>query len=115
MADRRRIVQVLNNLFSNAARHAPETSPIRVSAVRDGAHVAVAVSDEGRGVAPELVPHLFRKHAGPAAGDGERASAGAGLGLVICKGAGGGARRPHPCRERRNRPPGTRGRTPNAG
>ena len=31
MADRRRIVQVLNNLLSNAARHAPESSPIRVA------------------------------------------------------------------------------------
>ena len=82
MADRRRIVQVLNNLFSNAARHAPESSPIRVSAVRDGAHVTVAVSDEGRGVAPELVPHLFRKHAGA----GEGATPGHGLGLAICKG-----------------------------
>ena len=82
MADRRRIVQVLNNLFSNAARHAPESSPIRVSAVRDGAHVAVAVSDQGRGVAPELVPHLFRKHAGA----GEGGTLGYGLGLAICKG-----------------------------
>ena len=41
MADRRRIEQVLNNLLSNAARHSPESSPIRVGAERDGAHVAV--------------------------------------------------------------------------
>ena len=79
-ADRRRIVQVLNNLFANAARHAPETSPIRVSAVREDGHVAVSVSDEGRGVAPELLPRLFDKHAG------EGSKAGYGLGLAICKG-----------------------------
>ena len=48
MADRRRIVQVLNNLVSNASRHAPESSPIRVAAVRDGVHVAISVADEGR-------------------------------------------------------------------
>ena len=84
MADRRRIVQVLNNLLSNAARHSPESTPIRVAAARDGGHVAVAVSDEGRGIAPELLPHLFRKYAGPAGG--ERAVAGTGLGLLICKG-----------------------------
>ena len=48
-------------------------------------HVAVSVSDEGRGIAPELLPHLFRKYAGPAGG-GERAVAGTGLGLIICKG-----------------------------
>ena len=82
MADRRRIAQVLNNLLSNAARHSPESAPIRVSAERDDVHVAFTVSDEGQGVAPELLPHLFRKYRGA----GERAVAGTGLGLVICKG-----------------------------
>ena len=87
-ADRRRIAQVLNNLFANAARHAPETTPIRVSAARDGAHVAVTVADEGRGVAPERLGRLFRKRAGPGGGatpDGGALGA-AGLGLAICKG-----------------------------
>ena len=37
MADRRRIVQVLTNLLSNAAGYSPEGSPIRVTAARDGA------------------------------------------------------------------------------
>ena len=79
-ADRRRIVQVLNNLFANAARHAPESSPIRVAAVREGGHIEVSVSDEGRGVAPEALPRLFDKHTGPGS------KAGYGLGLAICKG-----------------------------
>ena len=86
MADRERIVQVLNNLFSNASRHSPESSPIRVAAVRDSVHVAISVSDEGRGVPPDLLPHLFRKHAGFAKGDSERGAGGFGLGLAICKG-----------------------------
>ena len=86
MADRRRIVQVLNNLFSNASRHAPESSPIRVTAVREGVHVAISVADEGRGVAPERLPHLFRKHTGLSGGDREGALGAAGLGLAICKG-----------------------------
>ncbi len=81
-ADRRRVVQVLNNLFANAARHAPESTPIRVAAGLENADVAISVSDEGRGVAPDLLPHLFRKHAGGRAG----ATAGHGLGLAICKG-----------------------------
>ena len=83
MADRGRIVQVLNNLLANAGRHSPETAPIRISAARDGMHVAVSVADEGRGIAPERLPHLFRKY--PAAGDGERGVR-SGLGLAICKG-----------------------------
>ena len=86
MADRRRIVQVLNNLFSNAARHSPDASPIRVAAAPDGVHVAIAVTDEGRGVPPEQLPHLFRKDAGVAGGKRGRGAAGYGLGLAICKG-----------------------------
>ena len=43
MADRRRIVQVLTNLLSNAAGYSPEGSPIVVTAVREGVHVAVSV------------------------------------------------------------------------
>ncbi|MDE2904754.1 MAG: response regulator, partial [Acidobacteriota bacterium] len=85
MADRERVVQVLNNLFSNAARHAPESSPIRVAAVRDGAYVAVSVADEGRGVPPEMLHRLFRKHVALTGGDAGREAA-TGLGLAICKG-----------------------------
>ena len=86
MADERRIVQVLGNLLANAARHSPESSPIHVGAVRDGIEVAVSVSDEGRGVAPERLPQLFRRHADIGGGEREREAAGFGLGLVICKG-----------------------------
>ena len=85
MADRERIVQVLNNLFSNASRHSPESSPIRVGAERDGVHVAISVSDDGPGVSPERLPHLFSKHPGAAADGGPRAR-GHRLGLAICKG-----------------------------
>ena len=84
LADRRRIVQVLNNLFSNAARHSPETFPIRVSAAQDGVYVAISVSDEGRGIPPEQLPHLFRKYA--RVGDSQGGIRGSGLGLAICKG-----------------------------
>ena len=86
MADQRRIVQVLNNLFANASRHSADSSPIRVSAVRDGVHVAVSVSDEGRGVAPERLPYLFRKHTGSGGADGGPGLQGSGLGLAICRG-----------------------------
>ena len=46
MADPRRIVQVRNDLFADVARHAPESSPVRVAAVREETRVSVAVSDE---------------------------------------------------------------------
>ncbi|MYA65589.1 MAG: response regulator [Gemmatimonadetes bacterium] len=83
MADRQRIVQVMNNLFANAATHSEESSPIQVAARHDGAHVAISVSDRGKGIPPEQLPHLFTKHAG--ADEGVRGLRG-GLGLAICKG-----------------------------
>ncbi len=83
MADRLRIVQVLGNLLSNAARHSPESSVIRVSAVREDVHVAFSVSDVGRGIPSERLPHLFRKFSRI---DAEDQGGDTGLGLAICKG-----------------------------
>ena len=85
MADRRRVVQVLNNLLSNAVRQSPDSTLIRVSAVHQGLHVAVSVSDRGRGIAADLLPRLFRKFS-RSAGD-EREDAG--LGLAILQGDSG--------------------------
>ena len=86
MADRRRIVQVLGNLLSNAARHSPEPSPIEVTAVRQDTHVAVSIADQGRGIPPERLPHLFRKPTRSDREHREQGDGGSGLGLAICKG-----------------------------
>ena len=83
MADRARMAQVLGNLLSNAAGNSPESSPIRVSAARDGVHVAVSVSDRGRGIPAESLPHLFRKFSRIESGE---QGGGTGLGLAICRG-----------------------------
>ncbi|MCY4363146.1 MAG: ATP-binding protein [Gammaproteobacteria bacterium] len=82
LADKGRIVQVLNNLFNNAARFSPGSSPIRVAARHEGLHVAVSVSDEGRGITPEQLQRLFRRYTGLSGDEGR----GSGLGLAICKG-----------------------------
>ena len=97
MADERRIVQVLNNLLSNAARNAPEFSPILIAAVHKGAEVVISVTDQGRGVAPDRLPHLFRKHAS-VGGEGARGR-GDRPGPGHLQGAGGGPRGTHPSRE----------------
>ena len=82
-ADRRRIVQVLVNLLTNAARHSPESSVIRVSAVREGLFVSVSVADEGRGIPAERLPDLFRKFS---VAQSEEPGGDTGLGLAICRG-----------------------------
>ena len=83
MADRSRIAQVLGNLLANAARHSPDSSTIEVSAAPGDTQVTVSVSDEGRGIPAESLPHLFRKFSRI---EGEEQGGDTGLGLSICKG-----------------------------
>ena len=83
MADRRRVVQVLGNLLSNAARHSSDSSFIRVTAVQEDVYVAISVADEGRGIPAENLPNLFRKFSMI---QSEEQGSDTGLGLAICKG-----------------------------
>lgn len=85
IADGTRIVQVLYNLFSNAAKHSPEWSSINVTAAQDGLRLIVAISDEGRGIMAEHLPYLFTKFS-MVDHDGANRIDGYGLGLAICKG-----------------------------
>ncbi len=86
MADRRRIVQVLGNLLTNAATNSPEGSPIRVSVMQEGVHVAVSIADEGRGIPAEELPHLFRRFSRREGADRGSGIASSGLVLAICRG-----------------------------
>ena len=85
-ADRHRLMQVLTNLLSNASKNSPDQSAIRVSASVEDMYVAISVSDKGRGVPAERLPHLFRKYSRIDSEDLGRHLAGEGLGLAICKG-----------------------------
>ena len=100
MADRMRVVQVLANLLSNAARHSPESACIRVSAEQDGVYVAVSVADEGQGMPTELLPHLFRRFSRIDGDERRSGIAGSGLGWPS-PGHRGGPRGTHLGRERR--------------
>ena len=83
MADQLRMIQVLINLLSNAARHSPDTLPIRVSGSREGPLVVISVSDKGKGIPAASLPHLFRKFSRI---DAEDQGGDTGLGLAICEG-----------------------------
>jgi two-component system sensor histidine kinase BaeS len=74
-----RIRQVLVNLIANALRYAPSGSVVRVVGRCEGDLVAISVSDEGPGIAPEVLPDLFERFA---KSDDSR---GSGLGLAIAR------------------------------
>ena len=86
MVDRRRIIQVLGNLLSNAARYSSESSPIGLTAVQEGVYIAVSVTDQGQGLPAEQLPHLFRKYTRIESESRRPDLAGTGLGLSISKG-----------------------------
>lgn len=81
-ADPDRIMQVLGNLLSNAARFSPRGETVRVRVARRGGAVRVSVSDRGPGIPEEFRPRVFRKFAQAAGGE---AKGGTGLGLCISK------------------------------
>ena len=82
--DRKKIMQVLDNLISNAIKFSPPGTAITVS-MEDGEKVVeVSVRDEGPGIEEEEMKFLFRPFQRPnvSATGGEKSS---GLGLAICK------------------------------
>ena len=86
MADRRRIVQVLNNLLSNAEKFSPLSSPIHITVTRKELYVEISVADHGEGFSPDAQPNFFGKFVRHATKRDGREVEDSGLGLSICKG-----------------------------
>ena len=86
MADRDRIVQVLGNLLSNAARRSHDENRIQVSARMEGGYVVVSVAAEGRATTSERLLFPAGKYEQLTAGDGQRSLDSSSLGLTICQG-----------------------------
>lgn len=85
LADRKRVGQVLYNLFSNASKYSREWSTIRVTALAEELYATVTVIDEGRGISSEQLPRLFSKFSRINYDNGSEVE-GYGLGLAICRG-----------------------------
>jgi signal transduction histidine kinase len=82
--DEQRLLQVMNNLISNAAKFTHEGDRIVISCHRKDGEVEIGVTDHGPGIPPEQQKQLFMKFMQL----GETANAkapGTGLGLNICK------------------------------
>jgi two-component system sensor histidine kinase BaeS len=84
MADRDRLAQILSNYLSNALRHAPDGSTIRVAAARTPSYVRLSVADEGPGLAPDQLEAVFERfyRVDPAR---SRTGGGSGIGLAIVR------------------------------
>ncbi|MFL5214907.1 MAG: DUF4118 domain-containing protein [Microvirga sp.] len=77
--------QVLANLIGNAMRYGGAAVRIRLEARAEPDAVVLAVTDDGPGIAPEVLPHVFEKFVRARQSGGD-AGEGSGLGLAIAKG-----------------------------
>jgi PAS domain S-box-containing protein len=82
--DRDRLIQVLTNLLSNAAKFSPKDGHIHVSLEQHDKHARLTVRDDGPGIPKEFQSRLFQKFSQADASD-TRAKGGTGLGLSITK------------------------------
>ena len=82
-ADPLRIEQVLHNLLDNAVKYSPESAAIEVRLARREGTAVIEVSDQGIGITPEAMPHIFERFFKPRTQ--QAVFGGLGLGLYICK------------------------------
>lgn len=85
--DPHRLLQVMANLLSNAAKFSPAGTAVEVSMKLHEGQARVGVQDRGPGIPPEFQPRIFQRFAQAAQADASdsRARSGTGLGLAISK------------------------------
>lgn len=84
VGDPARLQQIQANLLSNASKYSPRGSDVRLEIRREDQDVIIRVSDNGRGISPEQLPHMFELFV-----QGEqsldRSDGGLGIGLTLMK------------------------------
>jgi PAS domain S-box-containing protein len=83
-ADRLRLEQVVTNLLNNAARYTDCGGRITAELQRAGSEAVLRVRDTGRGIGPELLPHVFELFTQGERGL-DRSQGGVGIGLTLVK------------------------------
>jgi len=84
LADASRLQQIVWNLVSNAIKFTPPGGQVLLSAKRGDAEVVLTVSDDGVGITPEFLPHVFERFR-QAESSESRTHGGLGLGLAIVR------------------------------
>ena len=80
--DRDRVLQVLSNLVGNASKATPAGGHLTLGVSARGSDLVFTVSDDGPGISPDDVKHLFERYWR----SGQAEYRGTGLGLAICRG-----------------------------
>jgi K+-sensing histidine kinase KdpD len=83
MADENRLEQVMSNLISNAIKYATRGGEIRISGQVRSEQVIICISDQGPGIAPQDIPHVFDRFYRSVSAS--RTTKGAGLGLYLAR------------------------------
>jgi signal transduction histidine kinase len=82
--DASRLQQVFANLISNAVKFTPEGGHVQVVVSRVNSHLEVAISDDGKGIEPAFLPHVFERFR-QADASAAREHGGLGIGLALVK------------------------------
>jgi PAS domain S-box-containing protein len=82
--DADRLQQVVWNLLSNAIKFTPRGGHVQVRLWKVDSHVEIVVADDGAGIAPEFVAHVFERFR-QADSSSTRTHGGLGLGLAIVR------------------------------
>ncbi|MBL1277951.1 MAG: HAMP domain-containing histidine kinase [Ectothiorhodospiraceae bacterium] len=83
-ADGNRLMQVMSNLLSNAAKFSPKGGAVEISTTLTNNKVRISISDHGLGIAEDFQPHLFEKFTQVDSSNTRQVN-GSGLGLSITK------------------------------
>lgn len=84
IGDANRLQQVVWNLLSNAVKFTERGGAVKVTVRREGADVSLTVTDNGRGIEPEFLPHVFDRFR-QSESTATRRYGGLGLGLAIVR------------------------------
>src|SRR5262249_44167836 len=84
LGDPDRLQQIIWNLLSNAVKFTPEGGRVELGMESDAEHIRIAVSDNGLGIEPEFLPHVFDRFR-QADTSVARRFGGLGLGLPLVK------------------------------